>query len=168
MQGVEISSRAASKDEVFEGVCGGSKKSGSWAEYSTSKESPPTLLGVIEVIHVASRGTLVSKRKGVLAVVSAEGCLGEQSFKKRLKHTREPIAFSDDNLEGTIQPHDDALIVIAQINGIIVKRVLIDQGSGSEVMCLDLFKRLVLKSEDLSKYDTHLVGFDGRIVILEG
>lgn len=32
----------------------------------------------------------------------------------------------------------------------------------------DLYKGLGLKPEDLSKYDTPLVGFDGKIVILEG
>ena len=101
-------------------------------------------------------------------MVPAESCAGEQPSKKKLKHTREPIAFNDDDLEGMIQPHDDALVVTAQINGFIVKRVLIDQGSGAEAMYLDLFKGLCLKNEDLSKYDTSLIGFDGRMVILEG
>ena len=59
----------------------------------------------------------MSKRKGVLIVVQAKNCIGEQPFEKRLKFTREPIAFNDDDLEGTIQPHDDALVVTAQING---------------------------------------------------
>ena len=49
-----------------------------------------------------------------------------------------------------------------------MKRVLVDQGSGAEVMYLYLFRGLGLKNEDLSKYDTPLVGFDGRMVILEG
>ena len=70
-------------------------------------------------------------------------------------------------MEGTIQPHDDALVVTARINGFMVKKVLIDQGSGAEVMYPDLFKGLDLKNEDLSKYDTPLMGFDGRTVILE-
>ena len=55
----------------------------------------------------------MSKRRGVLTVVLKKGCLGEQPSKKKLKLTREPIAFNDDNLEGTIQPHDDALVVTA-------------------------------------------------------
>ena len=70
-------------------------------------------------------------------------------------------------MEGTIQPHDDALVVTARINGFMVKKVLIDQGSGAEVMYPDLFKGLDLKNEDLSKYDTPLMGFDGRMVIPE-
>ena len=87
----------------------------------------------------------------MLSVVLAESCMGEQPSKKKLKCTREPIAFNDDDLEGTIQPHDDALVVTAWINGFIVKRVLIDQGSGAEVMYPNLFRGLGLKNEDLSK-----------------
>ena len=37
----------------------------------------PPSLGVIEVIHAASRGTLVTQRKGVLIVVPAENCREE-------------------------------------------------------------------------------------------
>ena len=128
----------------------------------------PPPLGVIEVIHVALKGTNVSKRKGVLAVVPEESYAGEQPSEKKLEYTWEPIAFNDDDLEGTIQPHDNALVVIAQINGFIVNRVLIDQGSGAEVIYLDLFKGLGLKNEDLSKYNTPLMGFDGWMVVPEG
>ena len=67
----------------------------------------------------------------MLIVVPTENCIGKQPFEKKLKFTREAISFNDDDLEGTIQPHDNALVVIARINGFIVKRVLIDQGSGA-------------------------------------
>ena len=59
-------------------------------------------------------------------------------------------------------------MVTAQINDFIVKRVLVNQGSGVEVMYPDLFNGLDLKNEDLSKYDTPLVGFDGWMVIPKG
>ncbi|XP_075658793.1 uncharacterized protein LOC142628622 [Castanea sativa] len=71
-------------------------------------------------------------------------------------------------MEGTIQPHDDALVVTTQINGFLVKRVLIDQGNGAEVMYPDLYRGLGLKKDNLSKYDTPLMGFDGHMVIPEG
>ena len=66
---------------------------------------------------------------------------------------------------GTFQPHDDTLVVTLQIGGYDVKRVLVDHGSGAEIMYLDLYKGLNLKPEDLEKYDSPLVGFDGRTVI---
>ena len=49
-----------------------------------------------------------------------------------------------------------------------MKRVMIDQGSGADVMYPDLFKGLGLKNEDLAKYDSPLVSFDGRVVIPQG
>ena len=66
---------------------------------------------------------------------------------------------------GTFQPHDDALVVALQIGGYDVKRVLVDQGSETEIMYPDLYKGLNLKPEDLEKYDSTLVGFDGRTII---
>lgn len=49
-----------------------------------------------------------------------------------------------------------------------MKRVMVDQGSGAEIMYPNLYKGLGLKPKDLSKYDTPLVGFNGRIVTPEG
>ena len=45
---------------------------------------------------------------------------------------------------------------------------MIDQGSGADVMYPDLFEGLGLKNQDLTKYDTSLVSFDGKVVIPEG
>lgn len=81
---------------------------------------------IIEVIHVASMGTIVSQQKGVLNVVSVESARKDTQPGKKVKCTREPIAFGDDDLEGTTQPYDDALVVTVRINEFIVKRVLID------------------------------------------
>ena len=39
---------------------------------------------------------------------------------------REPIAFGDEDLEGTIQLYDDALVVTVRISGFLVKRVTVD------------------------------------------
>ena len=97
----------------------------------------------------------------MLIVVLLVDCSGKLPSKKKMRFTQEPIAFNDDDLEGTIQPHDDALVVMTRIDGFIVKRVMVDQGSRADVMYLDLFKGLGLKNEDLSKYDTPLIGFNG-------
>ena len=45
-----------------------------------------------------------------------------------------------------------------------VKQVLIDQGSCSEIMYLDLFHGLGLKPFDLQHYDALLVGFSGESI----
>ena len=49
-----------------------------------------------------------------------------------------------------------------------MKRVLVDQGNRAEIMYPDLYKGLNLKPEDLTGYDSPLLGFDGKVVILKG
>ena len=67
-----------------------------------------------------------------------------------------------------MQPYDDALVVTLKIGGYDVKKVLVDQGSGAEIMYPDLFRGLRLRLEDLTYYDSPLIGFDGKIVFLKG
>ena len=43
-----------------------------------------------------------------------------------------------------------------------------DQGNGAKIMYPDLYKGLKLKPENLVNYDSPLVGFDGKKVILKG
>ena len=43
-----------------------------------------------------------------------------------------------------------------------------DQGSGAEIMYLDLFKGLNLRPKDLIAYESLLVSFDGKTVIPMG
>ena len=38
-------------------------------------------------------------------------------LEKRLRLNIEPIAFGDNDLEGTSQPHDDSLVVTSRIRG---------------------------------------------------
>ena len=69
---------------------------------------------------------------------------------------------------GTIQSHNDALVVTLKIGGYDVKRVMVDQGSGVEIMYPDLYRGLNLKPENLTTYDSPLVSFDGKVVIPMG
>ena len=78
------------------------------------------------------------------------------------------LSFSDADKQGTIQPHDDALVVTLKIGGYDVKRVMVDQGSAAEIMYPDLFKGLGLKSQDLVTYSSPLVSFKGKMVVPKG
>ncbi|XP_023919688.1 uncharacterized protein LOC112031231 [Quercus suber] len=55
-----------------------------------------------------------------------------------------------------------------RIGGYDVKRVLVDQGSGAEIMYPDLYRGLNLRPEDLDRYDSPLMGFDGGMVVPRG
>ena len=81
---------------------------------------------------------------------------------------RPALSFSDEDKVGTLQPYDDALVVTLKIGGYDVKKVLVDQGNSVEIMYLDLFKILKLRFEDLTCYDSPLIGFGGKIVFPKG
>ena len=78
------------------------------------------------------------------------------------------LSFSEADKQGTIQPHDDALMVTLRIGGYNVKRVMVDQGSAAEIMYPNLFKGLDLKPEDLATYSSPLVSFEGKMVVPKG
>ena len=78
------------------------------------------------------------------------------------------LSFSDEDKAGTIQPHDDALVVMLRIGGYDVRRVLVDQGSAVEIMYPYLYKGLNMKSEDLTAYESPLISFEGKTVIPKG
>ena len=65
---------------------------------------------------------------------------------KRARVSIQPaLSFSNEDKIGIIQPHDDDLVVTLKIGGYDMKRVMVDQGSGVEIMYLDLYRRLKLK-----------------------
>ena len=64
------------------------------------------------------------------------------------------LSFSDEDKVRTLQPYDNALVVTFRIGGYDVKRVLVDQDSGTEIKYLNLYKGLKLKPEDLAYYDS--------------
>ena len=49
-----------------------------------------------------------------------------------------------------------------------MKRVMVDQSSAAEIMYPNLYKGLSLRAEDLMPYNSPLVSFEGKIIILKG
>ena len=78
------------------------------------------------------------------------------------------LSFLDVDKQGTIQPHDDALVVTLRIDGYDVKRVMIDQGSAAKIMYPDLYKGLGLKPENLTTHNSPLVSFEDKMIVLKG
>ena len=101
-----------------------------------------------------------------VAHLSSEGINQEP---KRARVERQLImGFSDEDNVGTIQPHDDALVITLRIGGYDVKKVIVDQGSAAEIMYPDLYKGLDLRAEDLTPYCSSLVSFERTIIIPKG
>ena len=81
---------------------------------------------------------------------------------KRAKMNFRPtLSFSEEDKIGTIQSHDDALLITPRIGDYDVKRVMVDDGNGAEVMYPNLYKGLRLKPKDLIPYNSPLMSFVG-------
>ena len=78
------------------------------------------------------------------------------------------MGFSNEDKIGTIQPHDDALVITLRIEGYDVRRVMVDQGSAAKIMYPDLYKGLGLRADDLTPYSSPLVSFEGKVIIPKG
>ncbi|XP_075636506.1 uncharacterized protein LOC142608699 [Castanea sativa] len=103
-------------------------------------------LGTISVILAApSQTSSYSSRVMSIARPHAKDLIPDSKFGRM--EVRPALSFSDKDKVGTFQ------------------LVLVDQGSGAEVMYPDLYKELRLKPKDLVSYDSPLVGFDGKTVI---
>ena len=123
---------------------------------------PP--LGTINVIFVVPGRS----RSYPSRIMSVSCCSDEDSNsmpKKAKMNVPLVLSFSDADKQGTIQPHNDALVVTLRIGGYDVKRVMIDQGSAAEIMYPDLYKGLGLKPENLTIYSSPLVSFEVKMVV---
>ena len=83
-------------------------------------------------------------------------------------YSHQVLSFFKEDRIGTIQPHDDALVITLRIGGYDVKRVMVDNGSRAKIMYPDLYKGLRLRPKDLTPYSSPLMSFDGKIVMPRG
>ena len=126
---------------------------------------PP--LGTINVIFVAP-GRTESCPSRVMSVSRLPSKDTSREPKRARLERPLVLGFSDEDKIGTIQPHDDALVITLRIGGYDVKRVMVDQGSAAEIMYPDLYKGLSLRAEDLTSYNSPLVSFEGKVIIPKG
>ena len=141
---------------------------GGQANSRSERETPSRpSLGTINVIFAAP-GITGSCPSRVMSVVrlSSEDTSHEP---KRARLDRPLVmGFSDEDKIGTIQPHDDVLVITLQIGGYDVRRVMVDQGSAAEIMDPDFYKGLGLRAEDLTPCNSPLVSFEGKVIIPKG
>ncbi|XP_065621988.1 LOW QUALITY PROTEIN: protein NUCLEAR FUSION DEFECTIVE 4-like [Quercus suber] len=134
---------------------------------SKKRDSMKPPLGTINVIFAAPGRTGSWPTKVMSVARLPAGDIGRDP--RSARQAAPPIlGFSDEDKAGTIQPHDDALVVTLRIGRYDLKRVMVDQGSAVEIMYPNLFKGLNLTLDDLTPYCSPLVSFEGRMVTPKG
>ena len=86
-------------------------------------------------------------------------------FKQRW--TNQDMSFSEEDVRGVRQPHNDPLVIMLTIEGFNTKRILVDNGSFVDIY-LPIFQQLKLDPERLCPFDSPLVSFSGDKVYPKG
>ena len=136
---------------------------------SDSQKNTPSRphLGIINVIF-ATPGKTRSYPSRVMSVAQLSADEDGLEPKRARILTQPTLGFSEEDKTGTIQPHDNALVVTLRIGGYDVRRVLVDKGSAVKIMYPNLYNGLNLKPEDLTAYESPLVSFEEKTVIPKG
>ena len=80
----------------------------------------------------------------------------------KLPRLNTTITFSDTDLEGYQHPYDDPLVIRAVMANKTVHRVLIDNGSSTDIIFASAFDKMGIRREKLEPVNTHLRGFSGE------
>ena len=73
--------------------------------------------------------------------------------------------FSDSDLEGCQHPHDDPLVIRAVVANKTIHRVLVDDGSSTDIIFASAFDKMGIGREKLEPVSTHLGGFSREKVL---
>ena len=68
----------------------------------------------------------------------------------------------------TDKPHDDPLVIMVMIEGFNTRRVLVDNGSSTDIIYLPAFQQLKVDPKRLRPFDSPLVSFNGDKVYPRG
>ena len=131
---------------------------------TTTQHQQP--LGEIHVISggFAGGGESSSARKAHLRIIKSAEIREIQAVSK-LSRLDTSITCSDSDLEGCQHPHDDPLVVRAIVANKTVHRVLVDNGSSTDIIFASAFDKMGIGREKLEPVNTHLRGFSREKVL---
>ena len=128
------------------------------------QHQPP--LGEIHVISegFAGGGESSTARKAHLHSIRSGETLEVQTVSK-LPRLDTTITFSDFDMEGCQHPHGDPLVIKTIVANKMIHRVLVDNGSSTDIIFESAFDKMGIRREKLEPVNTYLCGFLGERVL---
>ena len=78
---------------------------------------------------------------------------------KYQRSENDDITFSERDVSGIKQPHDNLLVITLGIEGFATRRVLVDNGSLVDIMYMTAYQQLRLDPKRLRSFNSPLVNF---------
>ena len=80
----------------------------------------------------------------------------------------QPITFTNEDLMGLYLPHDNALVISAIIINFNVQRILVDNGSSTDILFISAFDKMKIGQDGIHPFHTPLVRLGGSSTRLLG
>ncbi|XP_062093611.1 uncharacterized protein LOC133799630 [Humulus lupulus] len=85
-----------------------------------------------------------------------------------IRYPASAIAFIDDDLKGVHLPHDNPLVISLQVDHCQLGRVLVDRGSGVDILFWEAFQKMGLEENQIRPSTTPILGFNSQRVYPKG
>ena len=143
-----------------------SKQGGSRKDKDRPPPRPQSALGEIKTFvgGPTTRGSFKSLRKSYQRQVNSVHSM--PPLKQR--RINRDMYFSEEDVRGVKQPHDDLLVIMIMIEGFNTRRVLVDSGSSADIIYLPTFRQLKLDPKRLCPFESPFVSFSGDKVYPRG
>ena len=109
-------------------------------------------------------GESSSARKAHLRSIRSGETLEIQAVSK-LPRLDTTITFSDSDMEGFQNPNDDPLVIRVVVANKTVHKVIVDNGSLTDIIFVSAFDKMGIGREKLTLVNTHMWGFFGERVL---
>ena len=78
------------------------------------------------------------------------------------------MSFNEADARGVKQPHNDPLVIMLNIEGFNTKRILVDNGSSTDIIYRPTFQQLKLYPQRLRPFESILISFSADRVYPRG
>lgn len=120
----------------------------------------PTIRVIAGGPTLAGDSNRARKNYGKYAMTSKEVLFNLPAAKKA-KLRQVPIMWTDDDEEGILYPHEDALVIKAMVAGTELRRILVDTGSSVDILFKSALDDMGIADLKLERKNTSLKGFGG-------
>ena len=131
-----------------------------------TSQHPPRVIGKIKMITggPSTGGSFKSLKKSYQRQVNSIHRIPPLKQRRMDKD----MFFSKEGAKGVKQPHDDPLVIILTIEEFNTRRILVDNGSSTNIIYLFAFQQLKLDLGRLHPFESPLVSFSGDKVYPKG
>ncbi|XP_021717652.1 uncharacterized protein LOC110685433 [Chenopodium quinoa] len=141
------------------------KSKASGRERESKQGGPPPPPPIIKTICFISGGSEVCGLTYSAAKRHAKESNKDQSDKRKKSKIDIPIMFEESDV---VEGHHDGLVISLPVGNCMIKRILVDNGSSTNIIMLDTLKHMNIDEKNIVKKSTMLVGFSRETKKISG